>query len=294
MKFKTGSSLLCSFLTLCVTALAGVAPTKAVVEPAEEVTVDFFDLRASHVFESDIKSGDDLGSQSATQSALSYSHRFPISGNWYFRAGAEYERFDFSSTRADLPVTLQSASALLALEYVVSNRIGAYLGVTPGFRFEHEISSGSFDAPVLLYAAYRANDNLYLVGGATAGILRKYAVLPIVGAIWEINDDWQLNLYFPRPALIYSPSENWSLQFAGEYVGGSFKRDDEKETEFGGAVVSYREYRAGVFFEYETGPFTVEAGAGYTFQRRFDYFRIGEEFRTEGAPFVSLGISAQF
>ena len=50
-----------------------------------------------------------------------YDHRFLITGNWYFRAGVEYERYDFGGSDNGLPDHLQALYGHLALEYVVKD-----------------------------------------------------------------------------------------------------------------------------------------------------------------------------
>src|SRR6266850_7263092 len=55
---------------------------------------------------------------------INYAHRFHVTGNWYFRAGVEYERFDFGGTDNGLPDHLQTIHALLAYEYIFKDHAG--------------------------------------------------------------------------------------------------------------------------------------------------------------------------
>ena len=41
-------------------------------------------------------------------------------------------------------------------------------------------------------------------------------------------------------------------------------------------------------------PFEIVAGAGYTFDRTFDFFRAGQKISMGGAPYFQLGIKAKF
>ncbi len=96
-------------------------------QPEDENSHDLFYYETAYTLDTDYTESK-LGHTDSLYNDFSYDHRFLINGNWYFRGGVEYERFDFEGTNNGLPDHLQAASAHVALEYVVKDQAGG--GVT--------------------------------------------------------------------------------------------------------------------------------------------------------------------
>jgi len=116
------------FLASIASALAGPATFEAQPSPtpADENHRELFDYELDYTGGSSFY--DDhgkFGHGDSLYNDFSYAHRFLITGKWYFRAGVEYERYDFGGTNNGLPDHLQTVHALLALEYVVHDHAGA-------------------------------------------------------------------------------------------------------------------------------------------------------------------------
>src|SRR4030088_2818980 len=116
------------FLGAITSTLAGTAAREAQPSaiPEDQNSHDLFDYEMDYTLNSNFY--DDhgkFGNGDSIYNDFSYAHRFLITGKWYFRAGVEYERFDFDGTNNGLPDHLQTIHALLALEYVVHNHAGA-------------------------------------------------------------------------------------------------------------------------------------------------------------------------
>jgi hypothetical protein len=265
------------------------------------------DFGSSYVFESDFERGNDAsGDAWATNFRLGY--RIPFDGpawggmecsQWYVRLGVEYRRYDFNNSGGlPIPNTLQSASAIFAIEYLVYGRPAVYFEALPGLNFEHDIDADTFDVPVRIASAFKIVDNVYAVVGANYAGLRKYPILPIAGVQWRINDAWTLSLIPPDPRITYNPVPEWEFWAGGELTGGAFRTDSrevERNENLSNAVVSYSEYRAGLGFTFTKPGWRVEVAAGYAFQREFDYHRAEEKFETdEGAPFVRAELRLNF
>src|SRR6266852_1593743 len=138
------------FLSAAASAIAGTEEFQAqpAPSPADQNSRDIFEQDTTYTFRSDFF--DDhgkLGHGDSLYNDFSYAHRFLITGNWYFRAGVEYERFDFSGTDNGLPDHLQTVHALMALEYVVHDHAGMSLEIDPGPYFQNNITSDTFDIP---------------------------------------------------------------------------------------------------------------------------------------------------
>jgi hypothetical protein len=285
------------------TALAGPIEefSKSIIEPEppSKEPANIVNIRSSYVFESDFERGNGrFGKQDALNSLISYDRRFKISGNWYFRLGLGYSRFDFGTTSAPTPNHLQGAWGTVALEYLVNGETGFLFESRPGVYFENDINSDAFNAPTVLALAIPiVKDTFYLVAGMLYTGFGEYPVLPVAGASWKINERWKLSALFPYPRLIYTVTDSLKIWAGGELVGGAYRTDNARITpdKLRSAVVDYAEYRAGAGVTWVVcSGFELDAGAGWAFHREFDFHRAGEKYRLEGAPAVTLRGEATF
>jgi len=271
--------------------LPGPSPTE------RENSLDFFSLESTYTFESDFTKSS-LGKQSSLYNDFNYYHRFLIKGNWYFRAGIEYERYDFGGTGNGLPNHLQALYAPLAVEYDIHDHAGAGIEIDPGIFFQNHISEDTWDIPWKIFVTFPLKkDKVYGVIGVGGGIYQHPIAAPGGGIIWLINDKMRLEGVFPRPALVYEPNDQWQFRVAGELLFDSFRTDDvvTPEFELHHAVVQYSEIRFGFEAKYTLlNKIRAFAGAGATVRRKFEFFRADESATTDPAPYVKLGLEAKF
>src|SRR5438132_10519302 len=145
------------FLVAVAPIIAGTATYEAQPSPtpADENHRDLFDYELDYTFSShfyDVRG--DFGHGDSLYNDFSYAHRFLIKGNWYFRAGVEYERFDFGGTDNGLPDHLQTVHALLAQEYVVHDHAGMGIEIDPGPYFQNSITTDAFDIPTKAFVTF--------------------------------------------------------------------------------------------------------------------------------------------
>src|SRR5437588_3329439 len=138
------------FLSAAASAIAGPPTFEAQPSPspADENHRELFDYELDYTGNSSFF--DDhgkFGNGNSLYNGFSYAHRFLITGKWYFRAGVEYERFDFDGTNNGLPDHLQTVHALLALEYVVKDFAGISIEINPGPYFQSDAKWNTFDIP---------------------------------------------------------------------------------------------------------------------------------------------------
>ena len=265
-------------------------------KPAEKTALDLLSYEFDYGMKSDFREkGGTLGGQDVLYNNFSYGHRFSISGKWYFRAGVKYERNDFGGSIMPTPSKLQSVAGALAIEYVEQNFAGAALEIYPGAYFENNIGPGTFDIPWDVFSAFIIKDKkLYGILGASGAMDYSVPVVPIVGVIWLISEKTRAEIIFPKSSLIYNPSDNWELRLTGELTGSGFRTGANSDPQLNRAVVQYWDERLSALATYSGfKPFQIAVGAGYIFQRQFDYFRADEKFTTEGAPFFKISIGAQ-
>ena len=284
-------------------ASAAAGPADVILQPspspADENSHDLFYYETTYTFDSDFKESK-LGHGDSLYNDFSYDHRFLITGKWYFRAGVEYDRYDFGGTDNGLPDHLQTASAHLALEYAVKDFAGISIELDPGVYFQDNVTWDAFDIPGKAYVTFPLKkDKIFAVVAVGWGIYQDPPVAPGGGIIWIFSDKLRLQGVFPRPALIYQPNDDWEFRITGELNYTSFRTDDvlttERKLQLHNAVVQYSEDRAGVQMAYSgLKPLKLIVGAGVTVERDFDFFRANQSKRTDPAPYIRVAAQAKF
>jgi hypothetical protein len=301
------------FQLFCVTLLFGavgsvVAGTSSEIQPSpapspeEQNSRDIFNYETTYTLSSDFRDDDNgrLGHSDSVYDDFSYNHRFLITGNWYFRAGAEYERFDFGGTDNGLPDHLQTAHGQFAIEYVVHDHAGLSIEINPGVYFQNRVSWDAFDIPVKAFVSFPLKkDKIFGVIGAGGSIYQWPPVAPGGGLIWLFTDSLRLEGVFPKPALVYNPTDEWEFRLLADLLFESFRTDDvlttEKKIRLHNAVLQYSEERGGIQAGYSGfKPFEITVGAGCTFEREFDFYRADRRVYSDPAPYVRLSIGARF
>ena len=284
-------------------ASAAAGPADVILQPspspADENSHDLFYYETTYTFDSDFKESK-LGHGDSLYNDFSYDHRFLITGKWYFRVGVEYDRYDFGGTDNGLPDHLQTASAHLALEYVVKDFAGISIELDPGVYFQDNVTWDAFDIPAKAYVTFPLKkDKIFAVVALGGSIYQDPPVAPGGGIIWIFSDKLRLQGVFPRPALIYQPNDDWEFRITGELNYTSFRTDDvlttERKLQLHNAVVQYSEDRAGVQIAYSgLKPLKLIVGAGVTVERDFDFFRANQSKRTDPAPYIRVVAEAKF
>ena len=294
---------LCAFLLLAgiASALAGTPSFEAQPSPtpSDENSRDLFYYETTYTFDSDFKESK-LGDGDSLYNNFSYDHRFLITGKWYFRAGVEYERYDFGGTDNGLPDHLQGVYAHLALEYVVKDHAGMSIEIEPGVYFQDNVTWDAVDVPGKAYVSFPLKkDKVFATVGIGWGAFQDPAVAPGGGITWLISDKLRLQAVFPKPALVYEPNDDWEFRILGELNYLSARTDDvvttERKLQVHNAVVQYSEYRAGAQVAYSgIKHLNIIAGAGATIERDFDFYRIHQSKRTDPAPYVRVAAELKF
>src|SRR5438477_5715737 len=207
---------------------AGTEPeVQQPAKPEEENSRDLFSLESIYTLRSDFKDEPRLGEGDSFYNDFSYDHRFLITGKWYFRTGFEYERYDFGGTDNGLPDHLQAAYGHLAVEYVVKDHAGAGFELDPGVYFQDNVTKDAFDVPWKMFVSFPIKkDKIFGVIGVGGGIYQNPIVAPGGGIIWLFNDHFRLEGVFPKPALVYNPSDNWEFRLFGNLFFESYRTDD--------------------------------------------------------------------
>ncbi len=293
------------FLSLLLTGAGSAIGGPATLQlqpsptPTEGNSKDLFYYETTYTFQSDFEESK-LGNGDSLHDDFSYDHRFSITGNWYFRAGVEYERYDFGGTDNGLPNHLQGLYGHLALEYVVKNTAGAAIQLEPGAYFQDHISGNTFDVPGRAFVTFPLKtDKIFATIGVGWGAFQDPVIAPGGGITWLFSDKLRLQAVFPKPALVYEPNDDWEFRALGELNFLGARTDQvhttEQKLQLDNAVVQYSEYRAGLQIGYSGfKSFKISAGAGATIQRNFDFFRAHQSKKTDPAPYVRIAAEANF
>ncbi len=298
LRFAAGSFALALSLAHAGSEDDGKAPVAT--QQTETVPLDLFKFESGYVFESDLNHGGSFGKQGEIQNEFEYGHRIRLSGNIYLHLGVAYDRYDFGSTSAPVPNHLQDIAGVIAVDYMHGKDIGAFLEIRPGFYFQNDIGSSSFDVPITAGEIFVVKENKFyaFVGAHAAFLYGGFPVLPIVGVIWIQSDQLRLMALAPEPKLIYSPTKKLDLWLGGELVGGSFRTDRNDEIQphkLSGAQVDFADYRVGVGLTYDLSKqMTLDIGAGCSIEREFHFDRAGETYRTDPSSYVRVQLTAAF
>jgi hypothetical protein len=267
--------------------------------PADENSHNLFNYETTYTFDSDFEEPK-LGHGNSIYNDFSYDHRFRITGNWYFRVGIEYERYDFGGSDSGLPDHLQALYGHMALEYTVKDTAAIGIEVDPGIYFQEHISSNAIDIPGKAYVTFPLKkDKIFATVGFGWGMFMHPNVAPGGGITWLINDKLRLQAVFPKPAVVYQPNDDWEFRAIGELAFLSARTDQvhttEQKLQLDNALVQYSEYRAGLQVAYSGfKPFKIIAAAGGVVRRNFDFIRDDQSKRTDPAPFIRIAAEAKF
>jgi Domain of unknown function (DUF6268) len=284
-------------------ASAAAGPADVILQPspapADENSHNLFNYETTYTFQSDFEESK-LGHGNSIYNDFAYDHRFLIKGNWYFRAGVEYERYDFGGSDNGLPDHLQALYGHLALEYDVKDHAGISVEADPGVYFQDDVSGNAFDVPGKAYVTFPLKkDKIFATVGFGWGQFQEPVVAPGGGITWLINDKLRLQAVFPKPALVYQPNDDWDIRALGElnFLGARTGEvhTTERKLQLDNALVQYSEYRAGLQVGYSGfKPFQIIAGAGCTIQRNFDFFRAEQSKKTDPAPYIKIAAEVHF
>jgi hypothetical protein len=290
--------------TLAATASAWAGPFSELQPspaPEEQNSRELFAYETTYTLDSDFRNDHGkLGHGDSLYDQFSYNHRFLITGNWFFRAGVEYERFDFGGTDNGLPEHLQTIHAQLAIEYVIHDHAGLSLEINPGPYFQDNVTGDSIDVPFKAFVSFPLKkDKIFGVIGVGGALYQNPPIAPGGGLIWLFTDQFRLEGVFPKPALVYNPNDNWEFRVLGDLYFESYRTDDvvttQKKIQLHDAVVQYGEVRGGAQVTYSGfKPFDITVGGGYTFQREFDFFRANVRAKLDPSPYFRVAIEAKF
>jgi hypothetical protein len=157
----------------------------------------------------------------------------------------------------NVDITTYSISIPIVAAYKINENFKIMANLSAGIHSDFkEITIDDFKFSWFGICTYSISDSVNLYGGlAYNRSFGKDTLFPVVGLDWKINDEWFLNLAFPRPFIAYQASdsllfyagigpaggewnvenpldseddENYNFYFSGYRVGGGVEYDINK------------------------------------------------------------------
>jgi hypothetical protein len=232
--------------------------------------------------------GQGLGSQSVLTQQARIVRRFALGvDGLYWGLGLQGEVFSFGGAARMPSGNLRDFASTLSLEYYREGEQVASLSLKPGFYFEHEVRSDSFDVPAQLITGVPITQDVSgVVGGAAARFYRR--PIPIAGLVWKFRPVWRLEAVFPEPALIYAPNKRSEARVGGELQSGGFRTGT-------GDSLEYYSYQLKGRLDYSLNTaLKVSCAIGYELSRTFDYSKQSQRYVGDGAWVWQLGCGLAF
>jgi hypothetical protein len=251
-----------------------------------------FDLSSTYTFGSHVERSGNLGSQAEYRYEIEALRNFRITGDYYLQLGVDYERFDFSRSNSQFPYSFTSLSGEILFSYLSGDTFYPVIRLEPGIYYTRDhVTGNSFDVPIRITPGFKVSPNLYVIFGASIDPYSNPIVFPIGGFNWKINDQYNFRAVFPRPRFSYIPNDKLEIYLGAELIGNSYRNGPTNDRRTNNAIVEYDEERAGfgVDYTFRKGV-DLEAIAGWTFQRTFDYIRSGPVNRSRGSPYIRLDL----
>jgi hypothetical protein len=280
---------------LILYSIAGLAGQQTAAKGQTDQAFNWsIDVVTDYTADSKIIQAPQFGSQAVSHYELEVLRNIHLLNTYYLQLGIDSERFDFSrSNSSTFPSSITSLAAEISLSYWTGDDFYPLLQFLPGIYYTRGyITLNSFDMPVRAVAGWKAWEDFYLVLGTDADPYESEPLTPVCGFNWKINDQYNLRAVFPQPRFSYNPNKMLELFLAADLVGGGYRNGPTTDRRTSNAVLDYTEYRAagGVSYNPRKG-LSVEMSAGWSIERRFDYFRSGPDDSSRSAPYFKLDVS---
>jgi len=227
--------------------------------------------------------------------------RIPLSEAWSLNVKLVSDNFFFDQVTGE---PIPSAVHTLHLNARVNWQLNAKWTVsgllTPSlYRFE-DVGQSDLGIAGGIMVAYQMKPSLALTLGGMVAPDSDVKVLPVLGVHWNINEHYTLDAGIPKTRLTYKMAADWKLYAGADLSGTTFRTSDEfapaaAHTRYNDALATYRDVRLGVGTSYElTQGVRVEAEAGYSVYREIKYTHLDSTVKFHPAPYVRLGLTANF
>jgi hypothetical protein len=261
--------------------------------PQDQAPLWSIDLNSDYTWGSKIIKSGSLGSQAVYHYQIEALRNWHLFDKYFFQFGVAAERFDFSRSNSLFPYSIASLAGEVSLSYWTGDEYFPLIKFEPGVYYTRDdVTPNSFDVPIRAVTGFKVQDKLHIVLGVDADPFEEEWAIPVCGFNWQINDQYNLRAVFPEPRFSYTPNKALEFFLAADLVGGGYRNGPTDDRRTNDALLDYSEYRAGSGVNYNPRKgLSLEVTAGWSIQRRFDYFRSGPDDSSKSAPYFKLDIS---
>lgn len=246
--------------------------------------------------------GRNYGESDAFNYNLSASSFLMLSERWLMPLELQSQNFILDNMPGvPMPDSINMLELGTGLAYLLNDKwliMGRFN--TALYKFD-DISSDDIGFSGGIMIEWQYSPTLKWVFGAMYQPDNDLPVIPLVGAEWMINEDWELHVTFPQPRLIYSPGDRWRFHVGMDlHLGTTFHTSDTLGTsvgmsEFNNVLGSYSDIRVGGGIGYQlTEALSLEAEGGYSMNREIDYPDIDEKVKFDSTPYFRVGLRLEF
>ena len=296
---KSRSHFFPAILTLGITAVGGQTPVAPRFgDHVFETTLEF-----SYAGKSDIAEGTrPLGQIETQQTRISAVRTIAINPQSAWIVGGSWQQFAFSpAAGAPLPDRLSALCLKFGYNHQLDARWTLRTEIDPGLYSDfHDIGGGDFNAPLGLRVVYGASRELQWFVGVNVDLRSSHPVIGGPGLRWQFAPEWSLLLMVPAPRVEFAVNKELTL-FAGLNLrGGTFRVADDFGRRHGRSALdrqnlSYRELSAGAGMRWNVNPgLALNVGAGWMFDRRFEFDDRNLLLNGDGAPLLQLTLTGRF
>lgn len=220
---------------------------------------------------------EDLGSAPFSVGIRDYrlrvSKNLNIGSQLTLTAGGGYSLKEIDAqSAARLPDELHSLFLEAGAHYKFNQRSFATLKFFPGLYSDFtDIGTDDVRMPLLLIGGYTFDSGITMVGGFAYRFgYRSGAFIPVIGASYQPNATWRIDLMAPRPGVTYSATSKIKIFAAGDFASDEYEL---KDGAYGAKVIKYSDYKLMGGVEYLPLPDVKLTGsAGYAFDRQFSFY----------------------
>lgn len=205
--------------------------------------------------------------------------------------------------RAPLPKELQSVEAsvgynvTLSKDWLLASQVGGGSHATD----RDLLSKGwGLTASVIGIHTWDAR-HTFAFGLAYDSLSHDWKMVPVFGLEWKPSENWSVAVGFPKTAVTYLVTKQFSLALAASGDGGTFYvRDDPRpgvaSRSLAGSKLEYTEARVGLEASLKiNSSLSVSTAVGCSVFHEFKYLDRDFRLRSHGAtPFYSVALAASF
>lgn len=243
-----------------------------------------------------------LGDLAVTNLRLSAVRTLPRDQHSAWIVGGSLTRFDVSfAGRGPVPSSLTALNLKLGYNHQFNPGLLLRTELDPGLYSDFkDLNAGDFNAPLGLRLIVASSRELQWLLGVNVDLRGRRPVMGGPGLRWQFAPDWTLLLIVPAPRIEYAVSKDLTVFAGASLRGGTFRVAQDFGRRHGRADlddqdVSYRELSAGAGLRWNLSPgVALNAGAGWMFDRRFEFDRRNLLLNGDGAPLLQLALTGRF